>query len=53
VFFVSWVGVGGGGGGAAAGGGGGGAGPPHDEVLRAAIEAHGGRNGLARRSHGN
>ena len=25
----------------------------HDEVLHAAIEAHGGRNGLARRSDGN
>jgi class 3 adenylate cyclase len=25
----------------------------HDEVLRKVIEAHGGRNGFARRSHGN
>jgi class 3 adenylate cyclase len=25
----------------------------HDDVLRKMIEAHGGRNGFARRSHGN
>ena len=25
----------------------------HDEVLRKVTEAHGGRNGFARRSHGN